>query len=73
VIIEVGLCWFNKIAPYVGDEGYEKQPTEHINGSMRIMLCLATHRADPDPGLDDTWWGTTTTIGAASRPKAAMA
>jgi len=60
VVNQVGEYWFHEIAPYLGDEAYKKNPTANLEGVMRIMFCPATKRPKPKPGLDESWWGTST-------------
>jgi prepilin-type N-terminal cleavage/methylation domain-containing protein len=39
--------WFHLIAPYIGDERYEKDPQAAFEGVMQVIICPSvTERAD---------------------------
>lgn len=60
IVLEVGKYWFHQIAPYMGDAAYQKKPTEHASGVMRVITCPATKRPKQKFSLDEQWWGTAT-------------
>lgn len=36
---EGGNYWFHKIAPYLGDQAYQYDPGQGLEGSMKVMYC----------------------------------
>lgn len=58
VVHRVGFYWFHQLAPYLGDKNYQMNPTDHVNGVMRVAICPETRRAKIRPGRNEGWWGT---------------
>jgi prepilin-type N-terminal cleavage/methylation domain-containing protein len=43
---EPGEYWFHQLAPYLSEREYKDNPSEHIEGMMRVAFCPATKRQD---------------------------
>ena len=44
--------WFHFMAPYMGDNYYQDNPEDNLNGPMRFLFCPSTKRVENPPIWD---------------------